>query len=97
MNDGTLAVTGTTAHAVRRPDAGTVRLTGRDVSGLVLCGEMYGAPLDPHASYLGVRDDRPRVTTAGWRKAGYADTTRLGPGPGWCWLTRSGLAVCYAP
>jgi hypothetical protein len=27
------------------------------------------------------------------RRAGYAQTARLGPGPAWCWLTRSGLAV----
>jgi len=35
-----------------------------------------------------------------WRRAGYAQTARLGPGPAWCWLTRSGLAVTgqrYAP
>ncbi len=30
---------------------------------------------------------------ARWRRAGYAQTGRLGPGPAWCWLTRSGLAV----
>jgi hypothetical protein len=29
---------------------------------------------------------------ARWRRAGYAATARLGPGPA-CWLTRSGLAV----
>jgi hypothetical protein len=37
---------------------------------------------------------------ARWRRAGYAATGRLGPGPAWCWLTRSGLAVTgqhYAP
>jgi hypothetical protein len=28
-----------------------------------------------------------------WRRAGYAATGRLGPGPAWCWLTRSGLAA----
>ena len=27
-----------------------------------------------------------------YRRAGYADTGRLGPGPGWCWLTRTGMA-----
>jgi hypothetical protein len=28
---------------------------------------------------------------ARWRRAGYAATGRLGPGPGWCWLTRAGM------
>jgi hypothetical protein len=32
--------------APRRSDAGDIRLTGRDVAGLLLCGEMYGAPYD---------------------------------------------------
>ena len=84
----------------RRADAGTVRLSGRDITGLVLCADMYGAPYDLLAAALGVRDDRLRGIVARWRKAGYAETGRLGPGPAWCWLTRSGLAVTglrYAP
>jgi hypothetical protein len=40
-----------------------------------------------------VREDRLRAIVARWRRAGYAATGRLGPGPGWCWLTRPGLAV----
>ena len=32
--------------AARRSDAGTVRLSERDVAGLLLCGEQYGAPYD---------------------------------------------------
>jgi len=31
------------APASSRADAGTVRLEGRDVAGLLLCGDMYGA------------------------------------------------------
>jgi hypothetical protein len=49
---------------------------------------------------LGVRADRARGILSRWRRAGYAQTGRLGPGPAWCWLTRSGLAVTgqrYAP
>jgi hypothetical protein len=34
-----------------------------------------------------------RGIVARWRRAGYAQTARLGPGPAWCWLTRSELAV----
>jgi hypothetical protein len=70
------------------------------VAGLVLCGDMYGAPYDLLAAYLGVRADRVRGIVARWRRAGLAATGRLGPGPAWCWLTRAGLAVTgqpYAP
>jgi hypothetical protein len=91
------AATGTSG---RRADAGSVRLGERDVAGLLLCGEMYGAPYDLLAAFLGVRPDRLRAIVARWRCAGYAATGRLGPGPAWCWLTRSGLAVTgqrYAP
>jgi hypothetical protein len=70
-----------------------MRLGGRDVAGLVLCGEMYGAPYDLLAAALGVREDRCRGIVARWRNAGYAQTGRLGPGPAWCWLTRPGIAV----
>ena len=77
----------------RRADAGVVRLTGRDIDGLVWCGEMHGVPYDLLASLLTVRDDRLRAITGRWRKAGYAQTARLGPGPAWCWLTRPGLAA----
>jgi hypothetical protein len=84
----------------RRSDAGAVRLTGRDVTGLLLAGDMYGVPYDLLASFLGVAPARLRGVVARWRRAGYAATGRLGPGPAWCWLSRSGLAVTgqrYAP
>jgi hypothetical protein len=79
--------------AARRADAGTVRLTGRDITGLVLCAEHYGAPYDLLTAALDVRPDRLRGIVARWRKAGYASTGTLGPGPAWCWLTGSGMAV----
>jgi hypothetical protein len=91
------AATGTSA---RRADAGSVRLSDRDVAGLLLAGDMYGAPYDLMASFLGVAPARLRGVVARWRRAGYAQTARLGPGPAWCWLTRPGLAVTgqrYAP
>jgi hypothetical protein len=97
MNPGT-AVTSAAGStppvpAVRRADAGTVRVGDRDIAGLLLCGDMYGAPYDLLAAFLGVRPDRVRGIVARWRHAGYAATGRLGPGPAWCWLTRTGLAV----
>src|ERR1700729_2655456 len=77
----------------RRAGASVVRLTGRDIAGLVWCGEMHGVPYDLLASLLAVRDDRLRAITARWRRAGYAQTARLGPGAAWGWLTRPGLAA----
>jgi hypothetical protein len=92
MNPGTTVSTGTTPPQARCADAGTVRLGERDVAGLLLCGDMYGAPYDLLAAFLEVRPDRARGIVARWRHADYAATGRLGPGPAWCWLTRSGLA-----
>jgi hypothetical protein len=86
--------------SARRADAGSVRLGERDVAGLLLCGDMYGAPYDLLAGFLTVQPARLRGIVARWRNAGYAQTGRLGPGPAWCWLTRAGLAVTgqrYAP
>lgn len=40
---------------------------------------------------LGVRQDRLRAVVSRWRAAGLAETGRIGPGPGWCWLTRAGM------
>jgi hypothetical protein len=34
------------ALAARRADVGSVRLGARDIAGLVLCAEHYGAPYD---------------------------------------------------
>lgn len=82
----------TVTAPARRADAGTVRLGARDVAGLVLIGDMYGAPYDLLAVFLGVRPDRLRGIVARWRLAGYAATGKLGGGPAWCWLTRAGLA-----
>ena len=42
---GTALAAGSPGPASRRADAGTVRLSGRDVGGLLLCGGMYGAAL----------------------------------------------------
>jgi hypothetical protein len=82
-----------TGISARRADAGSVRLGGRDVAGLLLAGDMYGIPYDLLAAFLGVHPARVRGIVARWRRAGYVATGRLGPGPAWCWLTRSGLAV----
>jgi hypothetical protein len=100
MDTASSAATRTGLPPARRADAGSVRLGGRDVAGLLLAGDMYGAPYDLLASFLEVQPARLRGVVARWRRAGYVATGRLGPGPAWCWLTRSGLAVTgqrYAP
>ena len=78
--------------APRRADAGVVRLSQRDIDGLLLCGEHYGARYDLLAAALRVRPDRLPPIVARWR-AGYAATGRLGAGPGWCWLTGDGMTA----
>jgi hypothetical protein len=83
----------TTTRPARRADAGLVRLSQRDIDGLLLCGEHYGAPADLLAAALRVPPGRLPAITARWRRAGYAATGRLGPGPGWCWLTRDGMTA----
>lgn len=75
----------------RRSDAGTVQFTARDIAGLVLAGDMYGAPYDLLAAALGVKAARLREITCRWRRAGLAQTGRIGPGPAWCWLTPAGM------
>jgi len=85
----TAPVTGT----ARRADAGAVRLGRRDIDGLLLCAEHYGAPYDLLAAALGAQPARLRGIVARWRRAGYAATGRLGPGPAWCWLTPAGMAA----
>jgi hypothetical protein len=83
----------TSSRPARRADAGSIRLSQRDIDGLLLAGEHYGVPMDLLAAALRVGEDRLPAITARWRRAGYAATGRLGPGPAWCWLTRDGMAA----
>ncbi len=85
---------GAARDAPCRSDAGRIRLTGRDIAGLLLCAEQYAAPYDLLAAALAVRPARLRGIVARWRGAGYAATGTLGPGPAWCWLTGAGMAAC---
>jgi hypothetical protein len=81
------------ARTPRRANARMVRLSQRDIDGLMLCGEHYGAPLDLLAAALRTGPDRMSKITARWRRDGYTDTGQLGPGPRWCWLTRDGMTT----
>ena len=83
----------TASRPSRRADTGAIRFSQRDIDGLMLCGEQYGAPFDLLADALRVPPQRLPAITSRWRRAGYAGTGRLGPGPGWCWLTRDGMAA----
>src|ERR1022692_684176 len=56
----------------RRSDAGVMRFTGRDITGLVLAGDMYGVPYDLLGVALGARPARVRAVTRRWRQAGLA-------------------------
>jgi len=75
----------------RRSDAGQIRLTDRDVTGLVTLAEMYAAPGDLLARHLDVTPGRLRDITTRWRHAGLLGTGRLIAGPQWYWLTRAGM------
>ena len=77
--------------AGRRADAGTVKLTDRDITGLMLCADHFAAPYDLLAAALDVRGDRLRGIVARWRHTGYAETGTLATGPPWCWLTTAGM------
>src|SRR5215472_15501813 len=84
---------GTAARPARRASADVIQLTRRDIDGLLLCGEHYGAPYDLLAAALRVPPGRLPAILRRWRRTGYVATGRLGPGPGWCWLTRDGMTA----
>jgi len=66
------------ARPARRADAGAVRLSRRDIDGLLLCGEHYGAPYDLAAAALRVQPERLPAIVARWRRAGYAEGSGRG-------------------
>ena len=66
----------------RRAYRGSARLGHRDIDGLSLCAEHYGAPYDLLAAALGAQPARLRGIAARWRRAGYAATATAGPRPG---------------
>ena len=81
-------MTDTATRPGRRSRSSSATLTG-----WCLCGEHGGAPYDLLAAALGVAPARLRGITARWRRAGYAATGQLGPGPAWCWLTAAGMTA----
>jgi hypothetical protein len=83
-----------------RPGAVPRGLGDRDIGGMLYTGEMYGLQADLLAVVLGGSVPQAWAAVSRWRRLGYAESARLGPGPAWVWLTRAGLAACglrYAP
>jgi hypothetical protein len=75
-------------------------LGDRDIDGMLCTAEMYGLQVDLLATVLAGTVPQARAAVGRWRRLGYAESARLGPGPAWVWLTRAGLAACglrYAP
>jgi hypothetical protein len=62
--------------APRRSDAGQVRLTDRDITGLLLLAEHYAAPYDLLSAAMGAPPARTRAIVARWRTAGLAAIER---------------------
>jgi hypothetical protein len=77
--------------------AASGRLTERGIGALLFVADMYAVQLDQLAAVLGVTEPRARAITLDWRRAGYAESARIGPGRSWVWLTRAGLAACGLP
>jgi hypothetical protein len=88
---GSAGPPGSAGGPARRRSDEVLRLSQRDIDGLLLTGEHYGAPFDLLAIAVGTRPELVPAITARWRRIGYAAIGRLGPGPGWCWLTRDGM------
>ena len=86
-----------TTDPARRADAGKIKLTDRDITGLTLLADQYGAPADLLAAALDVTEERLRGILARWRHAGWAQTEALGEGPAWVWLTPAGMRLLGLP
>lgn len=80
-----------------RPASAPGHLADRDVAGLLFVAEMYAVQTDQLAARLGVPQARGQAISLAWRRAGYAESARIGPGRPWVWLTKRGLAACGLP
>src|ERR1700753_3688074 len=81
------------ARATRPGTAAPRGLGDRDIGGMLYTGEMYGLQVDLLATALAARLPQTCAAVGRWRRLGYAESARLGPGPAWVWLTRAGLAA----
>ena len=69
-----------TLSTAQRARAAPARLTERDLRGLVFTAEMYGVQLDLLAGLLDLAPPGAGRVAARWRRIGYADSARIGPG-----------------
>jgi hypothetical protein len=69
-------------------------LGDRDIDGMLYTADMYGLPIDLLAAVLGGTVPQAWAAVSRWRRLGYAESARPGPGPAWVYLTRAGLAAC---
>jgi hypothetical protein len=83
-------MTASTGRRARRSDAGSVRVTDRDVRVLRWLGEMFGAPMPVVAELYGVGERDARRQAARLERAGFA-SRQLAPGGAWLVPTRRGL------
>jgi hypothetical protein len=72
-------------------------LAGGGTDALVFVAEMHGVQLDQLAVLLGISVEQASGVTSRWRNLGLAESARLGPGPPWVWVTRTGLGACGLP
>jgi hypothetical protein len=72
-------------------------LAGGGTDALVFVAEMHGVQLDQLAVVLGSSAEQAGGVASRWRNLGLAESARLGPGPPWVWVTRTGLAACGLP
>ena len=85
-------------HPARRSDAGTIKLTDRDITGLTLCRRPVRRPASTCSPPPWTcSPERLRGILARWRHAGWAETGALGKGPAWCWLTPAGMRLLGLP
>jgi hypothetical protein len=69
-------------------------LVRRESDALAFTAEMQAVQLDQLAVVLGIGAERASGVVSRWRNLGLAKSARLGPGPPWVWVTRTGLAAC---
>ena len=73
------------------------QLTERDIAALLFVADMYAVQLDQLAVVLSTSQTRAGAIALDWRRSGYAESARIGPGRPWVWLTRAGLGACGLP
>lgn len=69
-------------------------LARRESDALAFTAEMHAVQLDQLAVVLGITPEQASGLVSRWRNLGLAESARLGPGPAWVWVSRTGVAAC---